>query len=86
MTGLASLQMAENSLPICADCHQAHDVTALAYADRLQGVCLGCHEGAQAAHNKWLPNSKLIIVKEAAHLVILDHANEFNNFVREFLE
>lgn len=50
---------AHSNAPICADCHQAHDVNALAYADRLQGVCLGCHEGAQAAHDAWLPNSKL---------------------------
>jgi pimeloyl-ACP methyl ester carboxylesterase len=36
--------------------------------------------------HEWLPDSKLIIVKDAAHLVILDHSEEFNKHVREFLE
>jgi len=43
--------------PICADCHLAHDVTAVAASDYLRSTCLDCHEGAEAAHEKWLPNA-----------------------------
>jgi len=45
--------------PICADCHQAHAVTAIAINDHLQTTCLDCHEGASLAHNEWLPNAGL---------------------------
>lgn len=43
--------------PICADCHRAHDVSAVASVDYLRETCLGCHDGAMAAHEKWLPNA-----------------------------
>lgn len=36
--------------------------------------------------HEWLPQSEIIIVPSAAHLVLLDHANEFNNHVKDFLE
>jgi nitrate/TMAO reductase-like tetraheme cytochrome c subunit len=45
--------------PICSDCHQAHEVAAVAAADQLHTACLGCHEGAETAHTKWLPNASL---------------------------
>jgi len=45
--------------PICADCHQAHGVTAVAASDYLKSACLDCHEGASVAHNEWLPNAGL---------------------------
>jgi hypothetical protein len=45
--------------PVCADCHQAHEVTAVAAGDRLKAVCLQCHEGALQAHEQWLPNAGL---------------------------
>lgn len=57
--GKARTSGAHTDAPICADCHQAHEASTLVYADRLQGVCLDCHEGAQVAHNEWLPNSRL---------------------------
>jgi hypothetical protein len=45
--------------PICADCHRAHDIAAVAASDRLQSTCLDCHEGASLAHEDWLPNAGL---------------------------
>jgi hypothetical protein len=45
--------------PICADCHQAHGVTAVAASDYLQTTCLDCHQGASLAHKEWLPNAGL---------------------------
>jgi len=43
--------------PICADCHSAHEVNAVASVDHLQTTCLNCHDGAGEAHEKWLPNA-----------------------------
>jgi hypothetical protein len=45
--------------PICADCHSAHDVNAVASIDHLQTTCLNCHDGASSAHEKWLPNASM---------------------------
>lgn len=45
--------------PICADCHQAHEVTAVAAGEQLRATCLNCHDDAPLAHDKWLPNSAL---------------------------
>jgi hypothetical protein len=45
--------------PICANCHQAHEVNAVAAGDQLRTACLDCHEGASLAHELWLPNSGL---------------------------
>jgi len=42
----------------CANCHRAHDVSAATKAGQLKGACLGCHQDAQASHQKWLPNAK----------------------------
>jgi len=45
--------------PICADCHRAHDVTAVAASNYLKNTCLDCHDGAAAKHEKWLPNAAM---------------------------
>ncbi len=45
--------------PICTDCHQAHDITAVAASDHLRSTCLDCHENASLAHKEWLPNAGL---------------------------
>jgi len=43
--------------PICADCHSAHDINAVASVDHLQTTCLDCHDDASLAHEQWLPNA-----------------------------
>ncbi len=43
--------------PICADCHQAHEVNPLAIGDTLRSTCIGCHENVILLHNQWLPNA-----------------------------
>jgi mono/diheme cytochrome c family protein len=43
--------------PICADCHHAHEVSAVAANDYLRETCLDCHDGAAVAHEQWLPNA-----------------------------
>ncbi len=45
--------------PVCFTCHSAHDVKAAAGEDKLKDTCLGCHQGALPAHQKWLPNTQL---------------------------
>lgn len=45
--------------PICADCHSAHEVNAVAAIDHLQTTCLNCHDGAERAHDEWLPNAAM---------------------------
>jgi len=45
--------------PICADCHRAHDITAVASNSYLKNTCLDCHDGAAVAHEKWLPNASM---------------------------
>jgi pimeloyl-ACP methyl ester carboxylesterase len=34
--------------------------------------------------HEWLPQSELIIIPDAGHLIILDHPDEFNNLVNSF--
>jgi 3-oxoadipate enol-lactonase len=36
--------------------------------------------------HEWLPNSELITIPDAGHLVILDHPEEFNNHVMSFFQ
>ncbi|MFX1368424.1 MAG: alpha/beta fold hydrolase [Promethearchaeota archaeon] len=36
--------------------------------------------------HEWLPNSTMKIVKDAGHLIILDHADEFNAEVHAFIQ
>jgi hypothetical protein len=45
--------------PICADCHSAHDVNAVAAINHLQETCLNCHDDAASKHSKWLPNASM---------------------------
>lgn len=59
MHGKARIEGGHLQAPICADCHQVHDVQAVAANDRIKSACLGCHEGALMAHDAWLPNSTL---------------------------
>lgn len=55
--GQARIGEGKAHAPICMDCHQAHDVTAIAAGDRLKSACLGCHEDAPSRHDAWLPNA-----------------------------
>jgi len=43
--------------PICSDCHNAHEITALAIGDTIRSTCIGCHENVTLLHNQWLPNA-----------------------------
>lgn len=43
--------------PICADCHEAHQVTALAIGDILRTTCIECHGDITLEHSQWLPNA-----------------------------
>lgn len=45
--------------PTCADCHQAHEVSAVASVDYLTSTCMSCHEVANLAHEQWLPNAAM---------------------------
>jgi hypothetical protein len=45
--------------PICADCHKAHDISAVASVDYLVETCMSCHEVAKLAHEQWLPNAPM---------------------------
>jgi predicted CXXCH cytochrome family protein len=45
------------SAPLCADCHQAHAVTAASLGDGVKDACLNCHKDAVAKHQGWLPNT-----------------------------
>ena len=49
----------EHKAPLCSSCHFAHEVKATAMAERIRTACLGCHSGAEDAHDKWLPNAGL---------------------------
>lgn len=58
MHGRARSKLGHVNAPICSDCHRAHDVSAASVGNRLRDACLGCHEAAPRAHEKWLPNAK----------------------------
>ena len=45
--------------PICADCHQSHDLKAASLDDNAQRTCVKCHEGMIDKHKGWLPNAGL---------------------------
>jgi len=45
--------------PVCADCHSAHDISAVASTGYLVSTCMSCHEVAELAHEKWLPNAPM---------------------------
>ncbi|NNK33744.1 MAG: hypothetical protein HKP02_11505 [Xanthomonadales bacterium] len=44
--------------PMCFDCHQPHNVRAVASDDQLISRCTSCHEVSRLAHEQWLPNAK----------------------------
>lgn len=44
-------------VPLCADCHRAHDVSAATAGDTVKNACLGCHPATVASHQVWLPNA-----------------------------
>ena len=41
---------------------------------------------ASAMLHEWLPQSEIIIIPGASHLVLIDHAEEFNNHIKDFLD
>ena len=43
------------SAPVCTDCHGSHAVSPKTAYD----TCVGCHQTAMGAHQKWLPNAGL---------------------------
>ncbi len=45
--------------PLCANCHQAHDVKAASLGDGVKDACLVCHKEAMNQHKDWLPNTAL---------------------------
>ncbi|MFI4938972.1 MAG: multiheme c-type cytochrome [Burkholderiales bacterium] len=44
--------------PICADCHQSHEIKAASTEGRIKDACLNCHKGALSKHQQWLPNAE----------------------------
>lgn len=49
----------EHKAPLCSSCHFAHEVKVTALTEKIKTACLDCHKDAEAAHEKWLPNSGL---------------------------
>lgn len=47
-----------NSAPLCADCHQAHNVKAASMGTGIKDSCLSCHKDAVKQHQDWLPNTE----------------------------
>jgi len=45
--------------PYCSDCHNAHDIRAVATTEYLVTTCMSCHEVAKLAHEQWLPNAAM---------------------------
>lgn len=54
--GLARVAQGKKA-PICADCHQSHDLKAASLDDNAQDACLKCHEHMLDKHKAWLPNA-----------------------------
>ncbi len=44
--------------PICADCHQAHNVKAASLGEGVRGACVTCHDKVVQSHETWLPNAQ----------------------------
>lgn len=44
--------------PVCAGCHQAHDVKAASLGTGMMETCLSCHEDSLAQHKVWLPHAQ----------------------------
>jgi hypothetical protein len=49
--------------PTCADCHRAHDISAVAAEEYLVSTCMDCHEVAELAHEQWLPNASMHLLQ-----------------------
>lgn len=43
--------------PLCANCHQAHDIRAASLGDGIKDACLACHKKTVQQHRDWLPNA-----------------------------
>ncbi|MDD5030242.1 MAG: cytochrome c3 family protein [Rhodoferax sp.] len=43
--------------PLCAGCHQAHNVKAASLGNGVKDACLACHKDAVQLHKVWLPNT-----------------------------
>lgn len=46
------------SAPLCADCHQAHNVKAASMGTGLKDSCISCHKDSVKQHQDWLPNTE----------------------------
>lgn len=46
------------SAPICADCHQTHNVKAASMGTGVKDSCISCHKDAVKKHQDWLPNTE----------------------------
>jgi hypothetical protein len=46
------------SAPICADCHQSHNVKAASMGSGLKDNCISCHKDSVKLHQDWLPNTE----------------------------
>jgi hypothetical protein len=51
-------QNGNGQAPICSDCHYAHEIKPAMASRSPKEVCMGCHPGVAAAHQKWLPNAE----------------------------
>ncbi len=46
------------SAPLCADCHQSHNVKAASMGTGLMDSCISCHKDSVKQHQDWLPNTE----------------------------
>lgn len=46
------------SAPLCADCHQTHNVKAASMGTGLMDSCISCHKDSVKQHQDWLPNTE----------------------------
>jgi hypothetical protein len=53
----AKAQGTNPAAPLCADCHNPHEVKPSAAASLGKDACLTCHAGVEDKHEKWLPNT-----------------------------
>lgn len=55
--GLARVAKGD-SAPICADCHQTHNVKAASMGTGVRDSCISCHKDSVKQHQDWLPNTE----------------------------
>ncbi len=69
-----TLSSGKGGAPLCAGCHQAHDVKPAMASRSPRDMCLGCHPAFESDHRQWLPNPQahLQLVSCAACHVPLD--------------